>query len=216
MKLLCATCMQLHACTLFRWLQNNSTTLQAYSSVAKKVVSCFAIILYVCNMFSYNSIIFLSYWSYTVMVFRSHTIAMFCALFAFNYICAVCFHKLDLLGVSLLTNYTHASRFLSTYTQCVIVKHRHACVRKYSMRGHVESTARGKDDCCICLETPPSAVFFVHTSIGSSLSVILYFLVIWLGVIFSSTQTAVIVGDQDISKCLYNLFLVVERTNRIS
>ena len=33
---------------------------------------------------------------------------------------------------------------------------------------------------------------------------------------FSSTQTAVIFGGQDISKCLTNLFLVVERTNRIS
>ena len=34
--------------------------------------------------------------------------------------------------------------------------------------------------------------------------------------IFSSTQTAAIFGDQDICKCLINLFLVVERTNRIS
>ena len=63
---------------------------------------------------------------------------------------------------------------------------------------------------------PLSAVFFVHTSIGSALSVTLYFLVIWLGVMFSSTQTATIFGDQDISKCLYNLSLVVEQTNRIS
>ena len=63
---------------------------------------------------------------------------------------------------------------------------------------------------------PPSAVFFIHTSIGSALSVILYFLVIWLGEIFSSTQTAVIFGDQDISKCLTNLFLIVEQINKIS
>ena len=34
--------------------------------------------------------------------------------------------------------------------------------------------------------------------------------------IFSSTQTAVIFSDKDISRCLTNLFLVVERTNRIS
>ena len=34
--------------------------------------------------------------------------------------------------------------------------------------------------------------------------------------IFSSTQTAAIFGDQDISKCSNNLFLVVERANRIS
>ena len=39
---------------------------------------------------------------------------------------------------------------------------------------------------------------------------------VWLGAIFSSTQTAAIFGDKDISKCSYNLFLVVERTNRIS
>ena len=39
---------------------------------------------------------------------------------------------------------------------------------------------------------------------------------IWLGAIFSSTQTAAIFGDKDISKCLTNLFLVVEGTNRIS
>ena len=37
----------------------------------------------------------------------------------------------------------------------------------------------------------------------------------WLGAIFSSTQTAGIFGDKDISKCSYNLFLVVEQTNRI-
>ena len=39
---------------------------------------------------------------------------------------------------------------------------------------------------------------------------ILYFLVVWLRAIFSSTQTAAVFGDQDISKCLTNLFLVVE------
>ena len=38
----------------------------------------------------------------------------------------------------------------------------------------------------------------------------------WLGAIFSSTQTAAIFSDKDISKCSYNLFLVVERANRIS
>ena len=74
--------------------------------------------------------------------------------------------------------------------------------------------AQGKVECCICLETPPNAVFFIHTSIGGALSVILYFLVVWLGAIFSNTQTTVIFGDQDISKCLYNLFLVVEQTNK--
>ena len=39
---------------------------------------------------------------------------------------------------------------------------------------------------------------------------------VWLGAIFSSAQTAAIFGDKDISRCSYNLFLVVERTNRIS
>ena len=34
--------------------------------------------------------------------------------------------------------------------------------------------------------------------------------------IFSSSQTAAIFGDKDVSKCLTILFLVVERTNRIS
>ena len=38
----------------------------------------------------------------------------------------------------------------------------------------------------------PSAVFFVHTSIGCDLTVMLYFLVVWLGAIFSGTQTAAI------------------------
>ena len=35
---------------------------------------------------------------------------------------------------------------------------------------------------------------------------------IWLGAIFSSTHYAAIFGDKDISKCLTNLFLVVEQT----
>ena len=52
------------------------------------------------------------------------------------------------------------------------------------------------------LDTPPHAVFFMYTSIGGALSDILYFLVVWL--------------REDISKCLNNLLLVVEQTNRIS
>ena len=59
-------------------------------------------------------------------------------------------------------------------------------------------------------------IFFIHTSIGGALTVILYFLVVWLRAIFSSTQTAVIFGDKNTSKWLTNLFLVVEQTNRIS
>ena len=64
-------------------------------------------------------------------------------------------------------------------------------------------------------DTPRYCIFRTHKQ-GGALSVILYFLVVWLGAIFSSTQTAVIFDDKDISKCSYNLFLVVERTNRIS
>ena len=95
------------------------------------------------------------------------------------------------------------------------LKHCCTCVQK------IPNTAQGKAECSICLETPPpppppSAVFFIHTSIGGALSVILYFLIIWLRVILSSTQTAAIFGDQDINKCVYNLSLVVEQTNRIS
>jgi len=59
----------------------------------------------------------------------------------------------------------------------------------------------------------PSAAFFIHTSIGSALSDILYFLVVWLGEIFCCSQATVNFGDQDISRCLNNLFL---QTDRIS
>jgi len=45
---------------------------------------------------------------------------------------------------------------------------------------------------------------------------ILYDIVVWLREIFCSTQTIVNFGDQYISKCLNNLFLVTEWVNRIS
>ena len=64
-------------------------------------------------------------------------------------------------------------------------------------------------------DTPEYCIFRTHKQ-GGALSVILYFLVVWLRAIFSSTQTAAIFGDKDISKCLINLFLVIERTDRIS
>ena len=51
-----------------------------------------------------------------------------------------------------------------------------------------------KPSAVFSLRHPPSAVFFIHTSLGSALTVILYFLVIWLGAIFSSTQTAATFG----------------------
>ena len=65
-------------------------------------------------------------------------------------------------------------------------------------------------------DTHPSAVFFMHTSIGGALSDILYFLVVWLREIFYSAQTAASFVEHDISKCLNNLFLVLEQTNRVS
>ena len=70
--------------------------------------------------------------------------------------------------------------------------------------------------CCICLETPPEYCIFHTHKQGGALSVILYFLIIWIGAIFSSTQTAVIFSDKDICKCLTNLFLFVEQTNNFS
>ena len=83
---------------------------------------------------------------------------------------------------------------------------------KYNMRGHIERLIqhKAKPSAVFASRHPPSAVFFIHTSIGGAESVILYLLVVWLGEIFFSTQTAAIFNDQDISKCLYNLFLVVE------
>ena len=65
-------------------------------------------------------------------------------------------------------------------------------------------------------DTPHEYCIFRTHKQGGALSVILYFLVVWLGAIFSSTQTTAIFGDTDISKCSYNLFLVIERTYRIS
>ena len=99
------------------------------------------------------------------------------------------------------------------------LKHRGSCVWKIQHEGACReaNTGRGKAECCICLKTPPpSAVFFKHASTGGALTVILYFLVVWLRTIFSSSQTAATFGDQDISKSLTSLFLVVEQTNRIS
>ena len=89
---------------------------------------------------------------------------------------------------------------------------------KYSKRGHIKRLIQhqAKPSAVFASRQPLSAVFFIHTSIGSALTVILYFLVVWLEAIFSSTQTAAIFSDQDISKCLTNLFLVLEQTNKIS
>ena len=58
------------------------------------------------------------------------------------------------------------------------------------------------------MRTHLSAVFFMHTSIGSALSDILYFLVVWFSEVFYSARTAENFSEHDISKCLNNLFLV--------
>ena len=66
-------------------------------------------------------------------------------------------------------------------------------------------------------DSQPSAVFFVHTHMGVRTSIgsdILYFLVVCLEEIFCRTQTAANFGNQDISKCLNNLLLAVEQTNK--
>ena len=83
-----------------------------------------------------------------------------------------------------------------------------ACVQKIQYEGGCReaNTARGKAECCICLETPPKYYIFRTHKQGGALSVILYFLVIWLGAIFSSIQTATIFGDMDISMCSYIYF----------
>ena len=62
------------------------------------------------------------------------------------------------------------------------------------MMGHVKRLIQheAKLNTVFALSHPSSALFFVHTNIGNASSVILYFLVIWLRAIFSSTQTAAI------------------------
>ena len=49
-------------------------------------------------------------------------------------------------------------------------------------------------------DTPKYCIFCTHKQ-GGALSVVLYFLVVWLGAIFSNTQTAAVFGNKDISKC---------------
>ena len=64
----------------------------------------------------------------------------------------------------------------------------------------------------------PQVLYFSYTQARRCFKcyIVLPIVVVWLRAIFSSTQTAVIFGDKDISKCLYNPFLVTEWTNRIS
>ena len=67
---------------------------------------------------------------------------------------------------------------------------------KYSTRVRVERLIQheAKPSAVFASRHPLSAVFFVHTSIGGALSVILYFLaIVWLRAIFSSTQTTAVI-----------------------
>jgi len=75
---------------------------------------------------------------------------------------------------------------------------------KYSMRGSVERLIqhKAKPSAVFASRQPPSAVFFIHISIGGALTVILYFLVVWLGATFLSGQIAAIFAHQDVSECL--------------
>ena len=74
---------------------------------------------------------------------------------------------------------------------------------KYSTRGCVERLIQHevKLSAVFALKHPLSAVLFIHTSIGGALTVILYFLVIWLGATFLSGQIAAISAHQDVSEC---------------
>jgi len=70
------------------------------------------------------------------------------------------------------------------------------------------NTEWGKVKCCIFPHL--SAVFFMHTSKGGTLSDLLYSLVFFSRIDFLRTQTAVIFSVQAVSKCSYIQFLVVE------
>jgi len=50
----------------------------------------------------------------------------------------------------------------------------------------------------------------------SEIGHVMYFLVVWLGEIFCSARIAASFGEHDINKCLNNLFIVLEQTNRIN
>jgi len=75
---------------------------------------------------------------------------------------------------------------------------------KYSTRVCVERLIQheAKPSAVFASRHSPSAVFYIHTSIGSALIVILYFLVVWLRATFLSGQIAAIFAHQDVSECL--------------
>ena len=94
-----------------------------------------------------------------------------------------------------------------------LISYSYSSVWKYSTREHVERLIQYEAKLSAVFASrhpPPSTVLFVHTSIDSALSVLLYFLVVLLGVIFLSTRIASVFGDHTISKLSYNLFVVIE------
>ena len=64
------------------------------------------------------------------------------------------------------------------------------------------------------LSAAPECCIFTHKNIGGTWSVILYFILVLLGAFILSAWTTSIF--QTISKCSYNLYLVVEKTGKIS
>ena len=67
----------------------------------------------------------------------------------------------------------------------------------------MKNTARGEAKCCTCpQDTPECCIFHTHKHIGGVLIAILYFLVVWLGATFLSTQIATIFAHQSVRECL--------------
>ena len=87
--------------------------------------------------------------------------------------------------------------------------------RKYSTRGRVERLIQHKVKLIAVFASrhPPKCCIFHTHKHGRCFKC---YIVLPGHLALSFTQTAVIFSDQDISKCLYNLFLVVESTNRNS
>ena len=86
---------------------------------------------------------------------------------------------------------------------------------KYSMRVSVLRQIQHSTSPCAVLASrhPPSAVFFIHTSVGGALTVTLYFLVVWLRATFLIGQIAAIFAHQDVSECLWDPCLAVGRSS---
>ena len=120
-----------------------------------------------------------------------------------------------LLQISQLLNVWKSSLVCIQYVR---VKAPPRVYRKYSTRGCVERLIQHEaKPSAVFASRHPRVLYFSYTQARRCFKC--YIVLpghVWLGEIFSSTQTAAIFGDKDISKCLTNLFLVVERTNMIS